>query len=47
MHLNFKFFGMTALETFACHDVMKNPDIQGDFERFSAHLNKLFPPVST
>ena len=42
-HLNFKFFGMTPMETFACHDVLKNPDVTNDFNRFEAHLNKLFP----
>ena len=45
MHLNFKFFGMTPLKTFACHDVLKNPDIENDFVRFEAHLDQLFPPV--
>ena len=45
MHLNFKFFGMTPLETFSCHDVMKNPDVENDFARFQAHLDKLFPAV--
>ncbi len=43
MHLNFRFFGMSALPTFACHDVMKNPTIERDFERFEAHLNAHFP----
>lgn len=47
MHLNFKFFGMKPLETFSCHDVLKNPEIQCDFERFEAHLDKLFSPVSS
>ena len=42
MHLNFKFFGMQPLETFACFDVMKNPDIENDFIRFETHLNKHF-----
>ena len=42
IHLNFKFFGMHPLETFACFDVMKNPDIQSDFLRFEAHLDKHF-----
>ena len=42
MHLNFKFFGMQALETFACFDVMKNPDIENDFIRFEAHLDQYF-----
>ena len=42
MHLNFKFFGMQPIETFACFDVMKNPDIENDFIRFETHLNKYF-----
>jgi len=42
MHMNFRFFGMEPIETFACHDVMKNPDIDNDFARFEAHLNKHF-----
>ena len=42
MHLNFKFFGMQPLATFACFDVMKNPDIENDFIRFEAHLNQHF-----
>ena len=45
-HLNFRFFGMTPLETFACHDVMKNPDVENDFVRFDAHLDELFAPVA-
>jgi NADPH dehydrogenase (quinone) len=46
MHLNFKFFGMTPLKTFACHDVLKNPDVENDFVRFEAHLNHLFLSVT-
>ena len=42
MHMNFRFFGMEPMETFACHDVMKNPDIDNDFARFEAHLSKHF-----
>lgn len=42
MHANFRFFGMTALPTFACFDVMKNADIDGDFTRFDAHLEQHF-----
>ncbi|SLM31990.1 Modulator of drug activity B [Desulfamplus magnetovallimortis] len=45
-HLNFKFFGMTPLETFACYDVLKNPDVENDFKRFEDHLNKLFPAIA-
>lgn len=44
-HLNFKFFGMTPLKTFACYDVLKNPDVESDFKRFEEHLTDQFPPV--
>lgn len=46
MHLNFRFFGMEPLPTFACHDVMKNPTIESDFARFSAHLERHFPKAA-
>ena len=39
-HMNFKFFGMQALPTFACYDVMKNPEIETDFKRFQAHIDQ-------
>lgn len=42
MHMNFKFFGMKALPTFACFDVMKNADIGTDLTRFEAHLTEIF-----
>lgn len=38
MHLNMRFFGMTALPSFACFDVLKNPSIDDDFARWSDHL---------
>lgn len=41
-HMNFRFFGMQALPTFACYDVMKNPEVEADFKRFEAHLEKYF-----
>jgi modulator of drug activity B len=37
-HMNFKFFGMQPLPTFACFDVMKNPNIENDFNRLESHL---------
>ena len=40
--MNFKFFGMQGLPTFACYDVMKNADIDSDFARFEKHLNENF-----
>ena len=41
MHMNFRFFGMSSLETFACYDVMKDPQIESDIERFKKHLDKI------
>ena len=43
MHLNFAFFGMQPLPTFACYDVMKNPQIESDFQRYRQHLAEHFP----
>ena len=43
MHLNFAFFGMQPLPTFACYDVMKNPQVETDFERYRNHLTECFP----
>ena len=43
MHMNFRFFGMTPLDTFACFDVMKNAQVENDFVRFQQHLDTLFP----
>ncbi|TQF70355.1 NAD(P)H-dependent oxidoreductase [Pseudoalteromonas luteoviolacea] len=42
MHMNFKFFGMASLPSFACYDVMKNANIEKDLNRFEAHLTQLF-----
>lgn len=41
-HMNFRFFAMEPLETFVCYDVMKNPEVENDFKRLAAHLDKLF-----
>ncbi|MCR9101138.1 MAG: NAD(P)H-dependent oxidoreductase [bacterium] len=41
-HMNFKFFGMKPIPTFACFDVMKNPNIESDFERLQKHLEENF-----
>ena len=42
MHMNFRFFGMEPLPTFACFDVMKNADIDADFARFEKHIQSHF-----
>ncbi|HBE70515.1 MAG TPA: flavodoxin [Planctomycetaceae bacterium] len=46
MHLSFAFFGMQPLPTFACYDVMKNPQIESDFARYRQHLAEHFPKVA-
>ncbi|MBE1286222.1 MAG: flavodoxin family protein [Alteromonadaceae bacterium] len=42
MHMNFRFFGMEALPTFASFDVMKNAEAENDFKRFSTHIQENF-----
>ena len=42
MHMNFRFFAMEALPTFACYDVMKNADTQNDLAKFEKHLEENF-----
>ncbi len=39
-HMNFRFFGMKSLPTFAAFDVMKNPQVERDLERYQAHLQQ-------
>jgi len=39
-HQNMRFFGVDQLPTFAAFDVMKNPEIEADFERFDTHLQQ-------
>ena len=43
MHMNFRFFAMEPLQTFACYDVMKNPQVEDDFPRFAQHLDAHIP----
>lgn len=43
MHMNFRFFGMEPLKTFACFDVMKNPQVESDFQRYTSHLEVHIP----
>lgn len=39
---NYKFCGMKILPAFSCHDVMKQPNIEGDMARLRLHLQKVF-----
>lgn len=37
----YKFCGTEILPSFSCYDVLKNPDIEAEFKRMKAHLNKI------
>ncbi len=37
--VNYKFCGAEVLPSFSCFDVMKNPNIENDVERFQRHLH--------
>ncbi|GAA5187618.1 NAD(P)H-dependent oxidoreductase [Ferrimonas gelatinilytica] len=39
-HMNFRFFGMEPLPTFAAFDVMKNPQVEQDLQRYREHLQR-------
>ena len=40
MHMNYRFFGMSALPTYVSFDVIKNPDTENDLKRYQAHLQQ-------
>lgn len=42
LNSNYKFCGAEIMSSFACHDVLKNPDIANDIVRYKAHLTALF-----
>lgn len=37
-----QFLGMDTLPTFMCNDVIKQPDIEGYFANYRAHLENVF-----
>jgi len=37
-----QFVGMEHLPAFTCYDVLKNPNIDVDFQRYEEHLNRYF-----
>lgn len=43
LHKANQFLGIEPLPTFMANDVMKDPDIQGDIERFRTHLTTHIP----
>ncbi len=42
VHKTLQFLGMHPLESFMANDVLKNPRIEADIERWKAHLKALF-----
>ncbi|MDO4431628.1 MAG: NAD(P)H-dependent oxidoreductase [Lonepinella koalarum] len=38
IHCTFRFFAMEKLPTFACFDVIKNPQIEQDLKDFEQHI---------
>jgi len=46
MHANYRFFGMEAVPSFYCLDVVKNPTIEQNLTDFKAHLEKHFPAAT-
>lgn len=45
-HINFAFFGLKPLKTFAAHDVNKNPAIEEDFRRLDTTLTANFQALN-
>ncbi|QDH15973.1 NAD(P)H-dependent oxidoreductase [Oecophyllibacter saccharovorans] len=46
MHKAQQFLGMAPLPTFMLNDVIKDPQIEQDYARYKAHLDKVFPAHS-
>lgn len=42
VHKTFQFLGMRPLPSFMANDVLKNPQIAEDMQRFKEHLNRYF-----
>lgn len=45
VHKTFQFLGMQPLPSFMANDVLKNPRIAGDMQRFKEHLIQYFGPA--
>ncbi len=37
-----QFLGMTPLATFMCNDVIKEPNVEAELQRYKTHLNQIF-----
>jgi len=42
LHKAQQFIGLEQVPSFACYDVLKNPDIDNDLDRFKSHLKQVF-----
>jgi modulator of drug activity B len=47
VHKANEFLGMSALATFMCNDVIKQPDVAGDIARYRQHLAQHLPAEQT
>ena len=43
LHKVYQFFGMEALPTFSCYDVLKDVDVESELRRLQKHLASAFP----
>ncbi|MCP4936135.1 MAG: NAD(P)H-dependent oxidoreductase [bacterium] len=41
-HKSQQFIGLDQLPTFSCYDVLKNPDVDVDLQRYAEHLDAVF-----
>lgn len=42
LHVTFRYLGMSPLPTFACYDVIKNPEIDKNFKRLEIYFDQNF-----
>jgi modulator of drug activity B len=46
LHVGLQFIGLAPLESFSCHDVVKNGDTHNDLRRFAEHIDRQFAALA-
>lgn len=46
LHVGLQFIGLAPLDSFSCHDVVKNGDTGNDLSRFAAHVDGQFETLA-
>lgn len=46
LHVGLQFIGLAPLESFSCHDVVKNGNTDNDLSRFAAHIEDQFEALA-